>query len=240
LSTWEEYHTGVLYLSYFSGPVEGVLLIIGTMILTGILGPSIWLTTIQELFGLDDATSEIATKGQLNHIMVILSAITLLYNILSSIYNAVKAKKHSRKDLTYTLLGLVPYFAGSALAYLWLLASPTILTEYLVPFMLYTGITLGYIVGQIILAHVTDSKFPFFSIVYIPLVLGVINAAFPALFDVEIIPTSHEYIYVYVCLGIAVLIYAHFAYSVIREICNFLDIYCLRIKPKPRDETKMV
>jgi len=26
LSTWEEYHTGVLYLGYFNGPTEGILL----------------------------------------------------------------------------------------------------------------------------------------------------------------------------------------------------------------------
>jgi ethanolaminephosphotransferase len=27
LTTWEEYHTGVLFLGYFNGPVEGILMI---------------------------------------------------------------------------------------------------------------------------------------------------------------------------------------------------------------------
>lgn len=38
LSTWEEYHTGTLYLSYFSGPVEGIIMIIFIHIISGIFG----------------------------------------------------------------------------------------------------------------------------------------------------------------------------------------------------------
>lgn len=38
LSTWEEYHTGTLYLSVFSGPVEGIIMIVFLYILTGIYG----------------------------------------------------------------------------------------------------------------------------------------------------------------------------------------------------------
>lgn len=37
-STWEEYHTGTLYLGYFSGPVEGIFLLIGCFIAAGIYG----------------------------------------------------------------------------------------------------------------------------------------------------------------------------------------------------------
>lgn len=44
LSTWEEYHTGTLYLSEFSGPVEGILLIVGVFAVTGFVGASFfWL-----------------------------------------------------------------------------------------------------------------------------------------------------------------------------------------------------
>lgn len=38
LPTWEEYHTGVLYLGYINGPTEGLLCAIGLMILSGIYG----------------------------------------------------------------------------------------------------------------------------------------------------------------------------------------------------------
>lgn len=38
LTTWEEYHTGQLYLGPFSGPVEGILMIVVIYIITGIYG----------------------------------------------------------------------------------------------------------------------------------------------------------------------------------------------------------
>jgi len=38
LTTWEEYHTGVLFLGYFSGPVEGILIVVVIYIVTGFRG----------------------------------------------------------------------------------------------------------------------------------------------------------------------------------------------------------
>ena len=38
LTTWEEFHTGTLYLSEFSGPVEGILLIVVMFAVTGFVG----------------------------------------------------------------------------------------------------------------------------------------------------------------------------------------------------------
>lgn len=38
LTTWEEYHTGTLYLGYFSGPVEGIIMIVFIHLATGYYG----------------------------------------------------------------------------------------------------------------------------------------------------------------------------------------------------------
>jgi len=38
LTTWEEYHTGQLYLGVFSGPVEGILMIVAIFTITGFCG----------------------------------------------------------------------------------------------------------------------------------------------------------------------------------------------------------
>jgi hypothetical protein len=38
MSTWEEYHTGILYLSECSGPVEGLLTLILVFCITGLKG----------------------------------------------------------------------------------------------------------------------------------------------------------------------------------------------------------
>ena len=37
-STWEEYHTKVLYLGFINGPVEGVVILIFAFLATGIWG----------------------------------------------------------------------------------------------------------------------------------------------------------------------------------------------------------
>ena len=38
LTTWEEYHTGTLYLGVVSGPVEGVLMLCGIFAFTAVKG----------------------------------------------------------------------------------------------------------------------------------------------------------------------------------------------------------
>jgi ethanolaminephosphotransferase len=38
LTTWEEFHTGTLYLGVFSGPVEGIIIIVVIYIITAIYG----------------------------------------------------------------------------------------------------------------------------------------------------------------------------------------------------------
>lgn len=38
LTTWEEFHTGTLFLGVFSGPVEGIIMIVAIYIITGICG----------------------------------------------------------------------------------------------------------------------------------------------------------------------------------------------------------
>ena len=50
LTTWEEFHTGTLYLGVFSGPVEGIIIIIVIYIITAIYGAyfaSIYIVLIQ-------------------------------------------------------------------------------------------------------------------------------------------------------------------------------------------------
>ncbi|RKP05043.1 CDP-alcohol phosphatidyltransferase-domain-containing protein [Thamnocephalis sphaerospora] len=231
LSTWEEYHTGTLFLGYFSGPVEGVIVIVLVMLATGVVGPSVWLLPFKETFGLTNISNDIIPEIQLNHAIIIVTFVALLYNIISSIKNVVDVKSTSWRQLGLALAGLLPFFVSSALAYIWLLASPVLLTQHQVAFILYTGVTSSYIVGRIILAHVTKSEFPFFNIVYVPLLIGTVNACVPAVLGYDpLIPLEYETTYLYASLGLVVAIYSHLAFSIIRAFCRHLDIYCLSIK----------
>lgn len=51
MSTWEEYHTGTLFLGYFNGPTEGILMAVAVLTITGFHGPEFWLQTVGETIG---------------------------------------------------------------------------------------------------------------------------------------------------------------------------------------------
>lgn len=72
VSTWEEYHTGTLYLGYINGPVEGVLIAVAILVVSAVkgaflgasmssdqttsdvassTGPGFWAQTVSETFG---------------------------------------------------------------------------------------------------------------------------------------------------------------------------------------------
>ncbi|KAJ2018689.1 hypothetical protein IWW57_005201, partial [Coemansia sp. S610] len=46
MSTMEEYHTHILFLGYFSGPVEGIISFSLGTLLTGIFGPAFWAKSV--------------------------------------------------------------------------------------------------------------------------------------------------------------------------------------------------
>lgn len=86
LSTWEEYHTGVLFLGHFSGPVEGVLMLCGVHLISGYFGPAIWMVRVNELFpsSIYDHNEITRLLGalQLNHVLIILGGLVTFSNII--------------------------------------------------------------------------------------------------------------------------------------------------------------
>ena len=46
LTTWEEFHTGTLYLGIFNGPVEGIILLVIMYIITGVYGSSSFTSSV--------------------------------------------------------------------------------------------------------------------------------------------------------------------------------------------------
>lgn len=87
LSTWEEYHTGILFLGHFSGPVEGVLMLCGVHLISGFFGPAIWVLRVSELFpsniyNYNDFT-KIFGALQLNHVLIVFGAVVTFSNIIT-------------------------------------------------------------------------------------------------------------------------------------------------------------
>ena len=113
-------------------------------------------------------------------LFLVFGAIALLGNVIASSINVYSARKSRQQDVVPALLGLAPFFLSAALIYLWLSARPDIVYYHLVPFIFFVGATFAYMVGLIIVAHVSNNvNFPSWNILQIPILLGCIDAYLP-------------------------------------------------------------
>ncbi|KAF9923836.1 hypothetical protein BGZ65_008650 [Modicella reniformis] len=236
LSTWEEYHTGTLYLSAFSGPVEGIIIIVLLYVITAIVGPQFWLQTIRSALGLSSEVLPFIPDIQINHFLIASGTLGLGGNILTAFKHVVKARKDKNQPVAPALAGLAPFVGISLVAYFWLNASPYIVTQHLVPWILYVGLSFGYTVGLMITAHVTHQPFPLFNISFLPLIVGALNANLPVIGIERIFGPHLENIYLWSCLAFSAAAYAHFAINVVNDICDYFDIWCFTIKHPKKTE----
>ncbi|KAI8988960.1 hypothetical protein BDB01DRAFT_719572 [Pilobolus umbonatus] len=173
LSTWEEYHTGVLYLASFSGPVEGVLMLCSIHMISGYFGPAVWTLRVNELLPFVDFSHDRHTKLlgalQLNHVLIVVGASILVFNIIMGLYNVITVKLHpteySHKDrsIVKATLGLFPFVNMVFLAYKWMCFWPDIVSEHLALFIIFFGLIFGHQLMLMITAHVAKMEFPYFN-----------------------------------------------------------------------------
>ncbi|KAI9262761.1 hypothetical protein BY458DRAFT_438941 [Sporodiniella umbellata] len=167
LSTWEEYHTGVLYLGRFSGPVEGVLMLCSIHLISGYFGPAIWMLRINEFLPwVDFSHYEWVGYLQLNHGLIVLGAIIMVCNIFAAIWNVATVKiwptetSHKKTTTFDALLGLSPFVVMCYWSYMWLKTWPDIVSYHLAIFIPFIGLLFGHQVGLMITAHVAKLEFP--------------------------------------------------------------------------------
>ena len=120
LTTWEEFHTGTLYLSAFSGPVEGILMICVIYLITGLSpqGSQFWDRGILSVSGLERIPWVVKNlKGwnlPINDAFLAFGAFGLLANVLASYRNVMKARRAKGASLITPLGGLFPLKIGRA------------------------------------------------------------------------------------------------------------------------------
>ncbi|CCH58962.1 hypothetical protein TBLA_0B01190 [Henningerozyma blattae CBS 6284] len=228
LSTWEEYYTQKLYLSSFSGPVEGILSITILFLLKGLFGFEIpWhLPLIQ----LGTITVEFVC------FIYILVGIAIAFNVYTSIKNVQSYyDNHTTSDPTNTnnsaiiqnqQVGLVPFIGFYVSIMLLILVDQRIIN---LPFILMSGLIIAFMVGRIIVAHLTLQPFPTMGLVsYIPLFqLGL----YKILISYYKLDSNLVIMMLTGCgFGLALGIHAMFINEVIYEFTTYLDVYALSIK----------
>jgi len=238
LSTWEEYHTGTLFLSAFSGPIEGILIIIVLYIITGFKGPTFWDQGILTTIGIRDSgiVNALHIKDlPLNECFIIFGAIGCGFNIISSYGNVTKARRAKNLSVVTPALGLLPFVFQAACNVVWLHNAQSIKANgHLVAFSLYYCLAFAYQVGILITAHTTAQSFPWFNILQVVSFVGALDAYLGTQGNAWAFQTTERkaLVAVYIALVLSFAAYAFFVYDVVGEICDYFDINCLTIKHK--------
>ena len=185
LTTWEEYHTGQLFLGHISGPVEGILMIVAIFFISGYYGPQFWdqkILTFTHLEGLPLMSQ--LPNIPLNESFMVFGALGLGFNIIYSYLNVLKVTRAQKTSSIRPLLLLAP-FASSALLQVAWLSHPRFNDSYIldsaafVPFLCAWGLQFAHMVGRMILAHVTKGPFPMWDWVWMWSIAGAIDANMP-------------------------------------------------------------
>ncbi|TIB02605.1 hypothetical protein E3P92_00920 [Wallemia ichthyophaga] len=226
LSTWEEYHTGTLFLSVFSGPVEGIVIIVGLYALTGVYGPHIWSMSLKSYLGV---------SIQINELFMGFAGVGLLANIYTA-YSNVDKKRKSRQDYPQSLSplwGLLPFVYQTFVNVLWVCGPSSISFNkgtYVTPllvFLIQWGLQFSHLVGLIILGHVAKIDFPKYLPSMFLTLLVAVDSHLPAPF-LHSTEMSARYT-LYTITLVNGLIWAYFAWFTVSDICDYLGIKCFKV-----------
>jgi ethanolaminephosphotransferase len=232
-STWETYHTHTLYLGYFNGPTEGLILASTIMILSGLFGPEIWHKPLADMFGFEDVLGNLSVE----HLWAtILFAGLFLAHLPSCIYNVAQARKAANLPLAPTFLGWIPMilFTGSLVAWIGSPYSHLLSDNHLCLLCLTLSFVFGRMTTKMILSHLTHQLFPYWTGLLLPLMGGAVLVNLPYLgFDAVSADIEHYYLWTY--FVVSVVVYFRWAYLVINAITNYLGIQCMTI---PEDKWK--
>ncbi|KAI1432432.1 Choline/ethanolaminephosphotransferase [Xylaria sp. CBS 124048] len=242
VQTWEEYHTKTLTLGIINGPVEGILVLVFVYILTGLKGgASFWQQPMLATVGIPESLGipDFIYGLSFTQWYMVQGTFFMVYNTVDSARNVIKARRARGDRSRGALLGLAPFFVTWALLIAYLYLQPVILTQHLVPFVMFAGIVNAYSVGQMITAHLVKLDFPYWNVLVLPLAGGIVDSLGPIFKDhvgwASGWPSAlgngvYQVAFMFCMLGMAIGVYGSFVVDVIVTICDYLDIWCLTIK----------
>ncbi|KAF2099333.1 hypothetical protein NA57DRAFT_74834 [Rhizodiscina lignyota] len=251
-STWETYHTHTLYLGYFNGPTEGLIIACIFMIASGIYGAQIWSIpfypylpeAIQTLTdpSLHPLTAKyFTTTTNLKDIWVVFILVAFLVahlpECVSNVYRARSAKGLPTLPLLLEWTPMV-LFTGGCVGWLGSPYSSLLRNNHLVLFSLTMSLVFGRMTTKIILAHLTRQPFPYWTALLAPLLIGAVVSNYPLLGLKPIWTDTLELRYLQVYFVFAAIIYGRWAYLVINSICKYLGINALTIPKEKVEEAK--
>lgn len=232
-SSWEQYHTGILYLGFFNGPTEGIIIACVCMSLSGFFGPQFWQSRVTECFG--DSSQWLFGDTTMEALFMFNVFFALLViHIPFCIYNVHMVRSRKQLGTPATLLQWLPLMVFTFFSILWLTSPYSIILRdnHLVLFGFFVCLIFGRMTTKIILAHLLHQPFPMFTVMLVPLIAGALTVNSPAFTGKALITEKQELLGLWAFLGVSAILYGHWAYSVIRSFTEYLGISCLTIPYK--------
>lgn len=229
LSTWEEYHTHILFLSEISGPVEGIIGIVSAFVLTGIVGPKLlWHTTVFTFTLSDGQIVDFDTS----HLFLTILSIGVLFNIIMArrnvlnYYSGNKILLNERANVKQAMQGLLPFFIYYISVAIVVYIEPQFVGF---AFIISIGLTMAYVVGRIIVHHLTKQDFPMFNF---PTLLPMVQLIIYLILVKGLNHNTTDTVKALCWMGFGVSLGTHgfFMNEIIYEFTSFLDVYALTIK----------
>ena len=238
-STWETYHTHTLYLGYFNGPTEGLILACIIMLTSGYYGPQIWTNRVADVIGYEELFDDLLFRDL---VVPTLLLTFFVAHLPECVRNVVKARRAANLPILPVFLEWTPMlvFCFSIGAWLFSPYSNLLNDNRLVLFCLTMSFVFGRLTTKIILHHLVHQPFPYWTVMLLPLIGGAVLANLPRVGLPAINPTVEAW-YLRGYFVFALTAYMRWALLTIGRICTFLDINCLTIKKKtddPREELK--
>ncbi|KAJ3291313.1 hypothetical protein BCR33DRAFT_761820 [Rhizoclosmatium globosum] len=262
LSTWEEYYTGILYLSECSGPIEGVLSMCGVLITTAFYGPSVWKTTLGSVLpeNLVELIKEYPFLVQLSisELLVAVGLLIVVANVIGSVFNVQQAiatnpASAAKAQKCHPVISLLPFPFLALITALYPYYFPNVIvtTRAIIPFVITVSFLMGQQVGSIIVAHISKRVYPLWEMVAPGVGIcgaGILVSVGSAVWTAANSPSKvwweefelTEEIMWGIAAGAGIMYLVWFVLIVV-DLCEVFDIYCLTIKhPKKAQETKSV
>ncbi|KAG0147167.1 hypothetical protein CROQUDRAFT_656449 [Cronartium quercuum f. sp. fusiforme G11] len=250
LSTWEEYHTGVLYLGYINGPTEGLLIAMAILLNSGFNGNQMWHSPVKDTFDLPAPVTNFF--GGFGHeikfvdffVLFVLVALIIghapfcIYNVWKAVHQD-RARDAASKDprvgsLRQALIRILPLlvYTGASVAWITSPGSYLLQNQKLIEWSLMLCFIFGRMSTRTILAHLTKGSFPFRSVMMTPLIMGCILVNLPRLGLPTILSPFGELIYLRLAFFFSFVGYSFSTAKTIERFCEVLQINCLTIRKK--------
>jgi ethanolaminephosphotransferase len=210
LIVWEDYVTDTMRFGVFNGPTEAILFAIAVLIITAVVGPTLWTKSILYLIKLNTLCLLAFYAGMATAIYESVSIV--LKKIRDSpntphltAVGGVEGAKQSLKPFILNLIGFAIYG----------LFAPSLIKNHIISFILTYGLTSAFIQTRMIFARACRERLPEWFAIQLPFPLILLNAVW---YKFAIVPLHFLYLlYIFAC-------YAHFVYNGIKGLTEVLGI----------------